>query len=255
MGLYSIIPRSNGTVLTADIWNEDHQNHVIHTEPESVNSWEPDVTTMNLETNPFPAGVASLTNSMSGELQRIRYVLSEIKGALLGGTVPAHWYIPTADVTTALSLGVTTARKFQSTAQTIANDTVTIVNFDTTVYSKPSTIAALPALLTAPVDGVYLVGGCAGMGDDDFGPPQDFQLALNRETTVLDVPTTIVTSETFSDVSTDTPKMQSVQAIVVLAAGDGLTMSVYQNGGTSKLLTVANGIAPSIWMTLIGRVP
>jgi hypothetical protein len=79
MGLYSIISRADGTVLTgqfdsnSNIFNVDHQNHVNHTEPMSINSFEADVAQMNVEVNPVPAGVVSLPSALADEIARLRF--------------------------------------------------------------------------------------------------------------------------------------------------------------------------------------
>lgn len=86
-GNYTHTTRVDGLILTADIYNADHQNHIDNLEPDKTDDWSQDVTQMRLMTNPGGEGSESLATSLAGELQRIRYILQ----AIGGGT---QWYTP-----------------------------------------------------------------------------------------------------------------------------------------------------------------
>lgn len=88
-GLYTIITRAPGTLLTAAIYNADHQTHVINQNPQMTGGYSDDLTQMQLVTNPGTVGSESPSVSLAGELERIRYQLRAITGEL-------HWYMPPA---------------------------------------------------------------------------------------------------------------------------------------------------------------
>lgn len=75
---YSHTTRSTGTVLTDTIYNEDHNNHITNMIPTIIDDYSANVTTMKVRTDPYPGSVESLATSLSGELERIRYVLRDI---------------------------------------------------------------------------------------------------------------------------------------------------------------------------------
>ncbi len=90
MSLYSHTTRASGLVLTASIYNTDHQLHADSNTLALVEDISSDVTAMRATVDPYPAGVASLATTAAGELQRIRYQLDLI----IGGT---YWYeVPTS---------------------------------------------------------------------------------------------------------------------------------------------------------------
>ena len=84
-GLYSITTRASGTILTAAIYNADHQNHVTNQNPSMTGAYSDDTTQMQAQTDPGGLGTENLAGSLAGELERIRFVLA----AMLGNT---YWY-------------------------------------------------------------------------------------------------------------------------------------------------------------------
>lgn len=79
-GLYSITTRAAGTVLTAAIYNADHQNHVTNQNPSMTGAYSDNVAQFQIQTNPGGVGTESLSPSLAGELERFRYVLAQIMG-------------------------------------------------------------------------------------------------------------------------------------------------------------------------------
>lgn len=77
---YSHITRANGTILTAAIYNTDHQNHIDNNIPSSIDDLSSDVTTMKLMTDPGEVGSESLAVDLQGELERLRFAINEMKG-------------------------------------------------------------------------------------------------------------------------------------------------------------------------------
>lgn len=84
-GLYSHTTRSTGTTLTASIYNTDHQNHIDNHVPAQMDDYSSTVAQMQTTTDPGEVGTESQATSLAGELERIRFVLKEMKGT-------AQWY-------------------------------------------------------------------------------------------------------------------------------------------------------------------
>ena len=83
--LYTHTTRAPGTILTATIYNADHQNHIDNGVPNMHDDYSVNLSQMQSQVDPYPAGVASLPTSLAAELERIRYALAEIKGT-------TYWY-------------------------------------------------------------------------------------------------------------------------------------------------------------------
>lgn len=84
-GLYSITTRASGTVLTAAIYNADHQNHVTNQNPSMTGAYSDNVAQMQIQTSPGGVGTEALPVSLAGELERIRYVIAAMRGE-------TYWY-------------------------------------------------------------------------------------------------------------------------------------------------------------------
>lgn len=115
-GNYSITTRATGTLVTAAIYNADHQNHVTNQNPLGTGAYSDNQTQMQLSTSPGTVGGESFATSLGGELERLRYIINQI----VGGT---QWYdlaaFPTmlSQVTTT----ITTAKAIYSTTNTKLN--------------------------------------------------------------------------------------------------------------------------------------
>lgn len=254
MGLYTITTRADGIVLTAVIWNGDHQNHVTHTEPSSINSYEANVAQMQIEVDPAPLGIPSLPAALSGELERLRFALTTLKKIISAGTMPAHWYTAIGDFSSSILLPVVACRRELSGGQAIPNNTPTTVNFNTTVYDTTGTMVDGAASIKAPVEGTYLVGGTLGFGDGaTTGPSGDFQLTLRQEILSGDTVTLtpIATNQVFS--LSSIPKYLTVETIARFTVDRGVSLRVLQSNGSTKNTIATAEAKPALWMALIGR--
>lgn len=83
--LYSHTTRATGTVLTATIYNGDHQNHIDNGVPGQLDDYSNTVGQMQTATDPGGVGTESLATSLAGELERIRFVLKQLSQG-------AQWY-------------------------------------------------------------------------------------------------------------------------------------------------------------------
>jgi microcystin-dependent protein len=84
-GNYSHTNRATGTVLTANIYNTDHQNHIDNLIPSMVDDYSANVAQMQYATDPGEPGTESLAPSLAGEIERLRFMIKEISGKL-------QWY-------------------------------------------------------------------------------------------------------------------------------------------------------------------
>lgn len=84
-GLYSHTTRATGLVLTASIYNADHQNHIDNHVPDQMDDYSSTVGQMQTQTDPGESGSESQATSLAGELERIRFAIAEIKGS-------TYWY-------------------------------------------------------------------------------------------------------------------------------------------------------------------
>ena len=84
-GLYSHTTRATGLVLTAAIYNTDHQNHIDNHVPDQMDDYSATVGQMQTQTDPGESGSESQPSTLAGELERLRFILAEITGN-------TYWY-------------------------------------------------------------------------------------------------------------------------------------------------------------------
>lgn len=84
-GNYSHTTRASGSILTAVIYNGDHEQHVTFSTPAGLDDESANVTAMQTEADPGEQGSESLAGSLQEELYRLRYAIRELKGT-------TYWY-------------------------------------------------------------------------------------------------------------------------------------------------------------------
>src|ERR1017187_2011973 len=77
-----------GMLITASLWFNEFQNLNTNMNPLGVGGYEDTDAQMQIQTPPYPGSVTSHATSLGGEIERIRYQISQI----LGATTPAYWY-------------------------------------------------------------------------------------------------------------------------------------------------------------------
>ena len=97
MALYSRVKTwVAGEILYAADLNAEFDNILTNAKPQSIEDLSVNEAQMQQQTNPGTPGSASLATSLAGELERIRYVLNQIKGT-------TYWYDSiTNNLTTAI---------------------------------------------------------------------------------------------------------------------------------------------------------
>lgn len=88
--LYSHTTRATGTILTAAIYNADHENHITYGDAQYLGGWSADATQMRTVSDPGESGTESLSTSISDELERLRFAILEIKQDLDSSLT--YWY-------------------------------------------------------------------------------------------------------------------------------------------------------------------
>jgi len=83
--LYSHTTRADGLILTASIYNTDHQNHIDNGVPAQLDDYSTSTAQMQAQTDPGEQGTESQATTLAGELERLRYSIAEIKGQ-------TYWY-------------------------------------------------------------------------------------------------------------------------------------------------------------------
>lgn len=83
--------RPNGLLVDQDIYNQDHQNHIDNSIPAMFDDYSANVAQMRSTVNPGGVGFESLATSLAGEIERLRYVIKQMKDTIIGSSV-AQWY-------------------------------------------------------------------------------------------------------------------------------------------------------------------
>lgn len=79
-GGYTHITRASGTILTAAIYNNDHQNHITNQNPLMTGAYSDTLAQFQLVVDPGPIGSENLPNSLAGEIERLRWQIRAITG-------------------------------------------------------------------------------------------------------------------------------------------------------------------------------
>ena len=88
-GRYDIILRGGGDILTAKLYNEDHQRHVENAYPEQFDDFSDNLDMFRTIFNPYEGNVPQLPVSLAQEIAALRYMISRITGE-------GDWYLPPA---------------------------------------------------------------------------------------------------------------------------------------------------------------
>jgi hypothetical protein len=98
--LITVIP---GQLIASALWNNEFQNINTNFIPAGMDSYSDTDAQMQIQTDPYPGNVTSHASNLGGEIERIRYQISQI----LGATTPAFWYAdPPSDLTTLANISV-----------------------------------------------------------------------------------------------------------------------------------------------------
>lgn len=256
MGLYSIVTRASGTVLTgfgstSNIFNVDHLNHVTHTEPESINSAEADLTAMQTTVDPFVGGAVNLPASLTDEVERLRFTLAQVKQRLIAATTPPQWYEPIAGTSPGVFLPPTAVRRELNQQTAIPSGADALCPFNVSIYNYG--ISASASGIIIPVTGNYLVGASVGLGDGAGSTPSGvFRVMLTRDPAGAGARRTFA-ARTINTGADAVDRVCVVETVARLNLNDTFNVFVFQTTGSSRLLTVNATVRPAVWLALIGR--
>lgn len=150
-GLYSHTTRADGTVLTAAIYNADHQNHITNFIPTQMDDYSNDATEMQQQSDPGTPGSESLAQSLSGELERIRYAIAQVSGQPYWYSVPSFASVKSPEYGAAGDGATDDATAIQLAITTVEAAGGGIVFFAEGTYAVEST-------LTITSSNVHLIG-------------------------------------------------------------------------------------------------
>lgn len=155
----------DGDVLDASDYVADHQQHIDNQTPQGTDDYSANVTQMRTVTSPGTDNAESLAMSTAGELERLRYVIKDIKSKLNGSAV-TQWYT-TGYTTTPQDGSVTLAKladgaTFVSLANGVASG-VTVGATDTVIVSQPVTTTRTRYSVHAFIGGA-IAGGVSASG-------------------------------------------------------------------------------------------
>jgi hypothetical protein len=118
-GLYTHTTRANGSILTATIYNADHQNHIDNLNPTESGAFSDSIAQMRIVTDPGITGAEHLAANLAEELGELRFCIQRIAGTPHWYDVPTGLYggqqvfISTNGDTLAMSFGVSGGRQLQ----------------------------------------------------------------------------------------------------------------------------------------------
>ncbi len=84
--LYTHIDRADGLTLTAAIYNADHENHITHGDAAGLGGYSANASQMQATTDPGEVSTENLAASLAGEIERLRFMIKEMKNA-------PQWYV------------------------------------------------------------------------------------------------------------------------------------------------------------------
>jgi hypothetical protein len=150
-GLWAIVPRFPGEILTADKYNADRQVMVDNAVPPMIDDYSETLAQMQAATDPYPGGAPSLATSLAGELERIRYVLKSLNPT-------GQWYeVPTLGLNPAVGLRLDNAEPLYGQRTDGSYGALIMMNSDNQVYVGSGLVAGSLVLGTA-TSNVYAPG-------------------------------------------------------------------------------------------------
>jgi hypothetical protein len=265
-GLYSHTTRSAGTVVTATIYNTDHQNHVDNHVPSSIDDWSNDTTQMRLTADPYSSQTTEqLATSLDGEITRLRYMVKQILDYLNGvdasgssasattalGTAIGQWYFGIRNP----ALRLVGAKVYNSTTFShTTSGTRQACTFDSEVYDQDGagtgfhSTSVNTSRLTVPsnLGGKYHIGGAASFVASATGTLREVSVRKNGATY-------LATEITSWAITADRRVELTVACDADLVATDYVELILNQNIASPSLVAGPDNTAgPQFWIHLIG---
>jgi hypothetical protein len=90
-GKYTHTNRAQYSVLTGDIYNADHQNHIDHLEPQYIDRDGTNLADMQAVSDPGNDGSETQPTTLRDEIRQLRNEIKVIK-SYIAQTAPSNWY-------------------------------------------------------------------------------------------------------------------------------------------------------------------
>jgi hypothetical protein len=242
-GLYPIATRAPGTLITALIYNTDHQAHVDGRAAALMQSYGTTRAQMNLTEDPYPSNVESLPTTLAGEIARLRFVIAELKASVNGG-VALNWY----DTIAAPGFETIGARVARASSLSVSSGSPTVIDFTGATADFNSGVwegVTHPTRFTAPYAGKYFAAASVLWEGINSGGRSKRQLQIG-------VNGTFSSQAVKSNIIKTGQQRQTVSGLLKLAANDYVEFSAYQDSGsTIHLLGSGSPLAESIAGALV----
>lgn len=125
---------TTGEVLTAADLNNSFSTVITNSIPANIDDYSANSTVMQTSTDPYPAAAVSLATSLSGELERLRYIVKQITGK-------SQWYVDAAaigskgaDVASTAALPVLTDGNFFDVTGTTTVTSINTLGVGSVIY-------------------------------------------------------------------------------------------------------------------------
>jgi hypothetical protein len=235
-GLYQHTTRAPGTLITALVYNFDHQVQVDSRTATIVQSYGTSLSQLNITEDPFPSGVESLASSLAGEVARLRFDIAALKTSLNGG-VPVNWY----DSNNAPGFATIGARVVRAAAFSVPNNSGTTINFtgNTADFNSGVWSVVNPTRFTAPATGLYFAAGAVVW--DNSRPLGRRQLTISGADAGQQITNTTA--------ATAISQHQAITGLMKMTAGDFIEFSLFQDSGFG--ITVVGNSSQSIVGSLV----
>lgn len=240
--LYSHTTRSAGTVLTATIYNDDHQNHIDNGVPAQLDDYSTNVAQMQTTTDPYPASTESLATTLAGELERLRFQIAQVEQYLNGGTALTEWYYDIANPRLA-HIG---CRVRDASVQSIGNNAYESVDFDTEDFDTDAfhDTATNNSRITIPsgLDGKYLVWASIGFAANATG---ERGLKIRQDDTTD-------YAEDIREAPAANEAVITISTVVDLAAAEYVEVHAFQNSGAGLNTLQETNSSPEFGVAFLG---
>lgn len=242
--LYTITTRASGTILTAAIYNADHQNHVNNGDCTQLGGYSANSTQMKVQTYPGDVGSESLALSIGDELARIRYTIAVMRGTTTwyqglptGGGGAGTSYLPLTGGTLSGGLIIAPA----SGAGLTINGAVSQITINKPAGANANNLIGQTA--TSPRWNVQL-----GNSTSESGSNAGSDFTVNRYSDAgafIDVPLTITRS-------TGATTLSGNLSVGIGTAGVGVNLNINKGTGAANNLIVGLRNSVARWGVNLG---